>query len=80
MNALLDIVLPLVFAAIALCVGTYVGKKHLRGRLSNGWVLVLANAVGLFTLGIAIFLLHLPGTYCFGLAVFLGSAGYGALE
>ncbi len=80
MNALLDIGLGLSSIVAAFCVGNYVGKKYVRGRLSNGWVLVLTMVVGLFAVSITFIVLHVPAKYSLWVAVLIGSAGHGALE
>jgi len=80
MSALQDIGLGLVSIVAAFCVGTCVGKKYIRGRLSNEWVLILTVVVGLFAAWITFFLLHVPARYSLWVAVLIGSAAHGALE
>lgn len=80
MNTLLDISVGLVSIVAAFCVGTHVGKKHIRGRLSNEWVLLLTIVVGLLAASIIITLLHVPAKYSLWVAVLIGSVGHSALE
>jgi hypothetical protein len=80
MNAVLDIGWALVSGAVALCVGTRMGKRYIRGRLSNGWVLVLSGAVSLFAACVTTLLLHVPARDYIWLGALIGALAYGALE
>ena len=80
MNTLLDIGLGLASIVAAFCVGTYVGKRYIRGRLSNEWILILTIVVGLFAASITFFVLHVPAKYSVWLASLIGSTAHGASE
>jgi hypothetical protein len=78
MSRFLIIVLALGSSLAAGFLGSYIGRKYVRGRISTEWVLALTLMLGLFAIWILIFVLHIPLEYIFWVAVFLGSVAYGA--